>query len=806
MREPRDSFGDLLRRLRSAAALSQEELAERAGLSRHGISDLERGARHAPRLETVRMLADALALDENDRAALLAAARPTLLGNGAPVAAAASPVFLPAPLTRLIGRDTELAALSAGLQDADVRLLTVTGPGGVGKTRLALYVAAELQEAFPDGVHFVPLATIRDADLFLPAIAHVLGLSDMGRRPLAQRLVEFLRQRQLLLVLDNLEQLPNAPPLVADLLTACPQLTILATSQTVLHLSAEHDLPLSPLPFPSGNDAGSVTQIATVDAVRLFLDRAQAARPDFVLTERNAATVADICARLDGLPLAIELAAARVGHLPLPAILQRLEQRLAFLTGGAHDKPDRLRTLRNAMTWSYDLLHADEQRLFRGLSVFQGGITLDAVETLAREMGAAQGNVLDQVASLVDKSLVQLDETTDEPRYRMLETIREFGVEQLAVRDEAEAIRQAHATYFLALAERAAPAWWGPDPGVWLDRLETEHDNLRAALAWACDHGHVATAYRLAIALHWFWRLRGPVSEGRRWIETLLADDQGIAPALKAALLARAGDLAQVQGTYGQAGDLLDASIALARDLDDRATLTLAVCQRGITAQNAGDLDLSQHRLEQAVELARSTGASFWDSLGTAILASVLHQQGNTAQATALVEAAYATARASNSMWTTVLTLYLRGFFAAERGDLGGAEALYRESLMLMSAMGEHRFFASALAGFAWVLAAQGHPERGARLCGAVDAILDVTGVSLARTGRLSYDHARALVCDRMGEASFEEARVAGRVMPRATILEEIVSGSTPASQASGHRADDPAGRIGLTARERKVR
>jgi predicted ATPase/DNA-binding CsgD family transcriptional regulator len=470
---------------------------------------------------------------------------------------------LPMQLTSLLGREQEIAALRQLLRRLDVHLVTVTGPGGVGKTSLALQVAHKLRDAFHDGVFFISLAPISDPTLMIPTIAHLLGVTESPSRLLLNSLKDFLRDKQTLILLDNFEQIISVAPLLTELLEACARLRILVTSREALRLRGEHEFPLAPLALPG---QPSFENLLQYPGIALFVERAQAIQPDFQLTPEDANAVTEICAYLDGLPLAIELAAARIKLLPPQAMLVHLRDApLQLLTSGARDLPARQQTLRGTIQWSYDLLNVDEQRVFRWLSVFVGGCTFEVAKVICEQAS------LNNLDSLVNKSLLGQHETDHSPRLSVLETIREFGLEQLNHTHELESARRAHAIYYLTFAEDAQRGLTGADQKSWLQRLEREQDNLRAALHWALEHSEVEFAQRMAGALQPFWFRRGRWSEGRRWLEDSLAMESSstLNQSIRANALYGAGMLARFQGDFAHARMLCEQSLEIYRALAD---------------------------------------------------------------------------------------------------------------------------------------------------------------------------------------------------------------------------------------------
>ena len=813
------AFGDLLREHRNAAGLTQEDLAERAGLSVDTISLLERGEHRRPHRYTRQSLADALGLSQLERIRFETAVRLAAIRTAAHVA---QPAELLSQLAPFIGREQEVEEVRRKLLHRDVRLLTLTGPGGVGKTRLGLEVARQVRDQFADGVSFVALAPLSDPALVPSAIAQALRVKQEAGQSVTEALEQYLSNRQLLLVLDNFERLLEAGPPMVRLLTGCSRIKVLVTSRVVLRLQGEHTYEVPPLRLPPAGDRPSPEELGRYEGIRLFMQPAQAANSRFTITTENASAVIELCRRLDGLPLAIELAAARIRLLPPEAMLARLGNRLGLLRGGARDLPDSQRTLRATLDWSYGLLDLAERSLFARLAAFVGGCTLEAAEAVCDAGDEAE--VSEHMFALVDKSLVrQQAGIQHEPRFTMLETVREYALGRLEESEELQRLRRRHAIYFLELAEEEERASQGPLQGAWLDRLETEHDNLRTALSWSLtSKGDAEMGLKLTGALSHFWYVREHHSEARMWLQRAL-ERPSEATAARAKVLVGAGRLAWFQGELRRGNVLLKESLALYRDLGDDAGIAITLLVLGRIAVSQGDHKRGATLVEETLVLSRQQGNEWGIARALIVLGDVALFEGEVDRAKTYFQRSLDISRDLEDAEGIALSLLYLGRAAHMRGDNVRSEALLKDSLSLFEDSGDSRgiaevllemgrvahtqgnstraiglcreslilsqkldnksYIAFCLTALAGATQAVGDTARAARFFGAAQRLLEFLDAVLGPSGSLEYSDDLAIARNQLGEAAFAKAWAAGRAMS----IEQAVTHALEGGNGTGH-------------------
>jgi predicted ATPase/DNA-binding CsgD family transcriptional regulator len=720
---------------------------------------------------------------------------------------------LPIELTSFVGRRRELAEAEALLGMA--RLLTITGPGGCGKTRLALRMAADLAAGFSGGACFVGLASLTDADLVPQTLAQVLGVRETPNLSLPEALKKRLEVDETLLLMDNCEHLVEGCAGLADaLLRSCPNLKILATSREALGVSGEVVWAVPPLSVPDDGAATSPEALLRHDAARLFVERAKSVAPAFALTKQNTPALAHLCRRLDGMPLAIELAAARMRVMSVNQIAERLDDRFRLLATHSRTTVSRHKTLRATMDWSHDLLADNERVLFRRLSVFAGGFTLEAAEQVCAGEGIERDDVLDLLSRLVDKSLVVVEERSGEARYRLLETVRQYGWEKLEESGEAEVVRRQHASFFLTWAEEMEPKIEPniniTDRRLWLERLEIEHDNLRAALRWA-QESSPEMGLRLAVALHWLWYHRGYLSEGRGWYERALLRAPA-RTATRARALYGAGWIAWAQGDHPVARPRLEESVEIWRELGGGPGLAHALWILGLEMLDRGEPAVARSLTEESVKIFRTIGDQFGIAESLANLGAIVLNQGDHALASSLLEESLAISRKMGDDWMLSLPLRNLGVAAFRRGDHDRAAVLIKESLVLLRELGDKLYTSRSLECLAAVDARRGAYGRAARLFGAGEALREAIGASVPFY-LVDYDGAVAAARDALGEEALAAAWEQGREMTPeeavtyaldepATSQEEEDAHHPPTAGAEAHPEPYP---DSLTAREAEV-
>jgi predicted ATPase/DNA-binding CsgD family transcriptional regulator/transcriptional regulator with XRE-family HTH domain len=776
--------GGELRLARQALGLSQVALARKLGVAPDTLARWERCELPIRNPTLVRLLLHKLGATRSARS-------PTQTRRPA-----APRPALPRPPTVLVGRDRELAEVSAFLQRANVRLLTLVGPGGVGKTHLALAVAEGERGSFQHDAWFVDLSVLRDPTLVTATIAQKLGVRDLGRRSSLEGLQQYLHNRQLLLVLDNCEHVLVAIPDVAILLAGCSDVKVLATSREPLDVRGEQVFLVQPLVLPDRTRLRNLTTLAAAPAVALFVQRARAVEPAFELTADNADAVAEVCRRLDGLPLAIELAAARARGMPPPLMLARLGQPLDLLTG-PRDAPDRHQSLRAAITWSYELLSPEEQALLRRLSAFAGGCSLEAAEAVcAPDMDL---DVLKGLAALVEKNLLRHDvEPGNVHRFRLLETIRDFALDKFARSSEAEATLRRHAMYFLNLAERAEHWLAGPEQETWLDQLESEHDNLHAALQWSVEQGDVESGLRVGGALGLFWWGRGYVQEGLEALEQVLKHRAQVPAPARAKALHFAGFLAGVRGDQERSVAWLEECTAILRGTGDPLLLATSLTSLAQTAWIDGQYERAAGLLAEALAIARQHAARFHVVYALRVLAGVIRDQGDVERAAALAEEALALAPDRLNAALSALTL---GMVVLDQGHPDRAADLCKQSLGVLGE-GERPGAMLALLNLGRIAFLTADYQRAIRLLGAVESLRRSIGTALPRSERAHYEQTLAASRARVRSAEFAEAWVAGQAM---SVQQAVAYALADGSTTAGPRASEKDAPDSLTRREREV-